>query len=188
VPRASRLQLAGGIFHATARGVRRQELFRDDSDRVFFFSLVEKLLESRRWILHAFCLMPNHYHLVVETPDADLSAGMQSLNGRYGQWFNIRYACEGHVFDRRFSSRLVESDWYLAELSRYVVLNPVRAGLCPHPSEWRWSSYRAMIGTGTAPRYLKRDLILGLFGHTVSSAQAAYEDFVLAGYRPLRMS
>jgi putative transposase len=181
MPRGPRHQSPGGLFHVTSRGVRRNAIFLDERDYTFFLSLPQKLTSTRSWIVLAYCLMPNHYHLLAETPAADLSAGMHWLNGRYAQWFNLRHGFEGHVFDRRFFSVLVESEWHLLEVARYVVLNPVRAELCSHPGEWRWSSYRAMVGTVDAPRDLRIDGLLGLFGKNPATAQAAYVAFVLEG-------
>jgi len=178
MPRGPRQQVAGGIFHVTARGVRRSDIFRDDRDRRFFLSLVAQLSKARGWRCLAYCLMPNHYHVVLRTSDADLSAGMHWLNGCYAQWFNGRHGYEGHVFDRRFHSTLVQSDVHLLELLRYVVLNPVRAGLCSHPGEWPWSSYRAVLGKVRRPRFLAVGSWLEMFSHEPTSARAAYERFV----------
>jgi hypothetical protein len=122
--------------------------------------------------------MPNHYHLVVETPRDDLSVGMQWLNGRYAQAFNHRHAFDGHLFQGRFWSRLVESDWHLLELSGYLALNPVAAGLCDEPGAWRWSSYSAVAGRVRPRRFLAVRRSLMMFGEPRSSAGRRFEAFV----------
>ena len=181
MPRPPRLQAAGGIFHITIRGVRRHDIFLDDRDRELFLVLLEHLIRTRGWICHAYCLMPNHFHLVIETPNEDLSAGMHWLNFRYAQWFNERHGYEGHVFDRRFHSVLVESQLHLLELARYVVLNPVRAGFCAHPHEWHWSSYGVMVGAAARPSFLTVDWLLSQFGREPADARAVYTAFVTEG-------
>jgi putative transposase len=172
------MQLAGGIFHVTARGVRRSTIFHDERDHSVFLGLLGRLIRKLSWRCHAYCLMPNHYHLVLETPEADLSAGMHWLNSRHAQWFNERHGLEGHVFDRRFYSALVESEWHLVQLSRYVVLNPVRAGLCAHPADWPWSSYRAAVGKNRLAQVVITVAWLELFGSNLDSARIGYEAFV----------
>jgi REP-associated tyrosine transposase len=122
--------------------------------------------------------MPNHYHLVVETPEPDLSAGMQWLNGRYAQAFNHRHGLDGHLFQGRFHSLLVESDWHLLELSRYLALNPVKAELCRHPRQWAWGSYPAIAGLVRPRRFLAPDRTLAPFGRTRATARRRFEEFV----------
>jgi REP element-mobilizing transposase RayT len=163
----------------TARGNRRQQIFSDDHDRARFVELLAEVVAQTGWRCHGFCLMPNHYHLLVETPEPNLSVGMYRLNGLYAQWFNRRHEVDGHLFQRRFHSVLVESNWHLVELCRYIVLNPVRAGLCAHPREWRWSSYRATIGVGARrPSFLTLDWLLAQFGRRTAQARASYRGFV----------
>lgn len=162
----------------TARGNRRQEIFRDDRDRRRFLRLLGHVVATLRWRCHAYCLMPNHYHLVVETPNADLSIGMHRLNSLFAQWFNRRHDVDGHLFQGRFHSVLVESEWHLLELCRYVPLNPVRGGLCAHPGEWPWSSYRATVGRTAPPRFLSVMEVLDHFGPTVQRAREAFRVFV----------
>jgi hypothetical protein len=122
--------------------------------------------------------MPNHFHLLLETARAELSNGMRYLNGVYAQSFNRRYQLDGHLFQGRFHARLVESDWHLLEVGRYVVLNPVRAGLCSGPGEWAWSSYNALVGTAAMPTFLARDWFLGHFGSDPVRARQRYARFV----------
>ena len=141
MPRPPRLQLAGGVYHVTSRGNRRQSIYHDDDDRHFFLALQNQTFRRFGWRLREYCLMTNHFHLLFDTPRADLSQGMHRLNSVYATYFNERHGFDGHLFDRRFGSRLVETEEHLFDASRYIAFNPVRAGLCAHPREWRWSSF-----------------------------------------------
>lgn len=180
MPRSSRLQIAGAIYHLTARGNRRQPIFQDDRDRTCFFGVLTDMIRRFSWRCHGYCLMPNHYHLLLETPGTDLSAGMQRLNGIYAQWFNDSHGLDGHLFQGRFHSLMVDGEAHLLELARYVVLNPVRARLCSHPSAWPWSSYRAMLGDSAQP-FLTTTWLLARFGSEPDRARDRYERFVLDG-------
>ncbi len=142
MPRLLRTALPDGFFHVTARGVEQRTIFEDDDDRGVFLELLARTIERYRWECHAFCLMGNHYHVVLEATRADLSTGCQWLNGRYGQLFNKRHARSGHLFGARFASWILADDEHLAAACRYVLLNPVRAGLCRRTHEWRWSGSR----------------------------------------------
>ncbi len=179
--RPLRIELPGGVYHVTARGDRREPIYLDDGDRVAWLKLLGEVCERHNWRCHGYCLMDNHYHFVVETPDANLSAGMRQLNGVYTQWFNRRHAVSGHLFQGRFKAILVDRDAYLMALSRYVVLNPVRAGLATHAEDWPWSSYRAMVGQAPAPVWLETDWLLAQFGQERARAQQRFADFVAAG-------
>jgi putative transposase len=178
MPRAPRRQIADGTFHLTGRGNRRQRIFLDGDDRLLLLYLLDELRRRRGWLGHAYCLMPNHYHVVVETPDEDLSAGMQWLNGCYGQAFNARHGVDGHLFQGRFHSTVVEGDGHLVELSRYLALNPVRAGLCRRPAGWIWGSYRAVSGLEPARHFLAPGRVLASFGKDIGSARKRFEAFV----------
>jgi len=156
-------------------------VFSDEADHLGFLELLGRVLDRYEWLLYAYCLLVNHYHLVVETPLANISLGMRQLNGLYARRFNRRRESEGHVFQARFRSILVENDAYLLEVCRYVVLNPVRAGLCEHPGEWRWSSFNATAGKSASPVPLALDRLLSLFAPATRAAQSAYESYVLAG-------
>jgi putative transposase len=140
--------------------------------------ILGRVVERFDWRCHTFCLMPNHYHLLVETPAPNLSAGMQRLNGLYAQWFNDLYGCTGHAFERRFFSRLVESDYYLFRLARYIVLNPVRARMCEEAWSWKWSSYRALAGEALAPKFLTTDWLLQRFAPDRREAQESFRSYV----------
>lgn len=180
MPRPLRPQIPDGLYHVTTRGNRRQLIVLEDRDCEVFLFLLATVVEQLGWKVHAYCLMTNHYHLLVETPNADLSVGMQLLNGQYAQAFNRRHGYEGHLFERRFAAEVVESDWHLLEVVRYIVLNPVRAGLCSHPAEWLWSSYRATVNRARRPKFLSLEL-LGMFGSSREQAIPAFEQFVALG-------
>ncbi|MGH8679554.1 MAG: transposase [Burkholderiales bacterium] len=179
--RALRLEFPGALYHVTARGNAREDIYRDDEDRRVFLAVLALVIKRFNWLCHAYCLMSNHYHLVIETPEANLSAGMRQLNGVYTQRFNRRHERVGHVFQGRFKGILLERDSYLLELCRYVVLNPVRAKMVKHPGKHPWSSYRASAGTHTRPAFLSVDWILSQFAKTPSAARRRYIEFVAAG-------
>ena len=176
--RPPRIAPPGGIFHITARGNRRQEIFADDRDRRRFLELLGTAVSRHAWLCHSYCLMPNHFHLMIQTPAADISGGMHALNGGYAQWFNRRHGFDGHLFQSRFHSVLLESNWHPLELSRYIVLNPVRARLCRDPADWRWSSYRAVMELGPRPAFLTVDWLLDQFGADSKSARIAFRRFL----------
>jgi REP-associated tyrosine transposase len=186
VPRPPRLQAAGATYHITTRGNRKQEIFTDARDRLRFLQLLEQSAEALGWSFHTFCLMTNHYHLLIETPSADLSRGMHRLNSVYANWFNWRHGYEGHLFERRFGAVLVEGDAHLLELTRYIVLNPVRAGLTRTAGEWRWSSYAATVGDRPQPAFLTTNWVLSLFSKDRNRARELYAEFVAAGARAAR--
>ena len=179
--RPLRIELAGGLYHVTAHGDRREDIYVDDDDRVAWLRLLGEVCDRFNWRCHAFCQMSNHYHLVVETPDANLARGMRQLNGVYTQTINHRHGCVGHTFQGRYKGILVEKEAYLLELARYVVLNPVRAHRVNDVADWPWSSYAAMFGTRANPAWLEVDWLLGQFADDRQKAIARYRDFVRAG-------
>lgn len=179
--RPLRLEYAGALYHVTARGNARQDIFLDDDDRQRFLGVLDRVVSRFHLLLHAYCLMDNHFHLVVETPEANLSKAMRQLNGVYTQVFNRRHRRVGHVLQGRFKAIVVEREGYLLELCRYVVLNPVRAGLIRQPDTYPWSSYRATAGLASAPACLTVDWLLSQFGRQRSAAQTKYRAFVAEG-------
>jgi putative transposase len=179
--RPLRLSFPGAVYHVTSRGNARHDIVADDRDRSQWLSLLAHVVDRYGWLCHAYCLMDNHYHLVIETPKPNLSIGMRQLNGRYTQAYNRRHEQVGHVFQGRFTAILVEKDAHLLELCRYVVLNPVRAKIVSHPRLWVWSSYRATVGETKAPGWLTTDWILSQFGQRGGAAQARYRTFVAEG-------
>ena len=178
--RPLRLEFAGALYHLTARGDRQEPIFEDDDDRLVFLDLLAKEVLQQGWVLYAFCLMANHYHLLLETPEPNLVQGMRRLNGVYSQAFNRRYHRVGHVLQGRYKSILVDKDVHFPELCRYVVLNPMRVGMVASIEDWHWSSYLPTAGVVPCPPWLNAAAVLGLFGDGVT-ARRAYERFVAEG-------
>src|SRR5208283_2467368 len=179
--RPIRIEYPGAVYHITARGNGRKNIFKGEEDRDIFLAVVSSVVKRYNWLCHAYCLMDNHYHLVIETPDGNLSKGMQQLNGIYTQAFNRRHDRCGHIFQGRYKAIVVDKESYLAELCRYVVLNPVRAKIASAPEDWQWSSYSITVGLKEAPHFLSVDWVLGLFGRDKREAERGCRDFVLAG-------
>jgi REP element-mobilizing transposase RayT len=179
--RPLRLELPGGLYHVTSRGDRREAIYVDDQDREEWLSLLGRVCYRFNWRCHAYCLMDNHYHIVIETAEANLSKGMRQLNGVYTQYYNRRHGRVGHVFQGRFKGILVEQDAYLLELARYVVLNPIRANMVKSIKDWKWSSYHLMSGQSLAPPWLETNWILGQFSKQRKRATAHYINFVREG-------
>jgi len=179
--RPLRIEFAGALYHITSRGDRRGQIYRDDTDRSFWIQVLAEVCEHFHFVVHSFCQMGNHYHLLLETEDANLSRGMRQLNGEYSQYFNRRHDMVGHVFQGRYKAILVQKESYLLELARYIVLNPVRAHVVAHPGDWPWSSYRLMTGTTPSPSWLKTKGILEKFNPSRPEAIEAYRAFVQAG-------
>ena len=177
VARPLRLEVAGGIYHVTARGNERRAIYRDDTDRRSFLEALQKTLARFHWRCLSYCLMTNHYHLLVRTLEPNLSRGMRDLNGVYAQSFNRRHGRVGHLFQGRFKTILVEADEQLLAVIAYIVRNPVRAGMRSEPEQWPWSSHRAALGR-CAPGVLALDELLGWFGSDRTRARARYREFV----------
>ncbi len=179
--RPLRLEFPGGLYHVTSRGDRREAIYLNDDDRYKWLELFSQVCKRFNWRCHAYCLMSNHYHVVVETVEGNLSKGMRQLNGVYTQYFNQTHQRVGHVFQGRYKGIIVDKDSYLLELSRYVVLNPVRAKLVRKLEKWQWSSYGAMLGEQSVPDWLETDWLLSQFSVQRKRAIAKYKDFVRAG-------
>lgn len=179
--RPLRLEFPGALYHVTCRGNRRENIFRDRTDRLAWFVEVERMCQRFHFVVHAFCLMTNHFHLLIETPEGNLGQGMRLLNSAYSQHFNRRHDLAGHVMQGRYHAVLVQKESYLLELARYIVLNPVRAGIVDAPENWEWSSYRFMLNKTSAPSWLTIDWLLAGFGPDYPTARDAYRNFVMAG-------
>lgn len=179
--RPLRLEFAGALYHITSRGDGREDIFLHDGDRREFLVVLGEVCERFNWVVHAYCLMSNHYHLLLETPDGNLARGMRQLNGVYTQRFNRTHNRVGHVFQGRYKAILVEKDSYLLELARYVVLNPVRARMVRSANEWPWSSYRATAGMTAGPPWLCTEWILSVFSRQKRTAIERYRQFVAEG-------
>ncbi|MEP6471659.1 MAG: transposase [Acidobacteriota bacterium] len=179
--RPLRLEFPGALYHVTSRGHERGTIFRDAHDRRHFLNLLASVVLDQAWLLHSYCLMGNHYHLLIETARATLSRGMHSLNARYSQHFNQRHERAGHVLEGRFKAILIQKEAHLLEIHRYIVLNPVRAGIVDRPEDWPWSNYRATSGTIAYPPWLEVGSTLALFSAFGSGATGAYVRFVAQG-------
>jgi putative transposase len=178
----ARLEIPFGFYHVCTRGNNKRPIFLDDDDRLSFMRLLELLSRKYGWRVHAYCLMDNHYHLVMQISDRGVSNGMCQLNGRYALGFNVRHARSNHVFGRRFWSNEIGRDSYLLEACRYVILNPVRAGLSHNPVDWLWSSYRACAGVSHAPAFLAHGELLSMLSVNPETARAGFTDYVTEGH------
>ena len=168
--RPLRVQAAGAHYHVGARGIDRGPVFLTDEDRERFLVMLADVIERYGWRCHAYCLMPNHYHLALTTPEPNLGAGMGRLNQVYAQWFNHRHGRVGHLFEQRYWSRLLEAEARFFAVARYIVANPVRAGLADTPNGYPWSSARAMNGVTPPPRFLDLSWVRELAGNSHESA------------------
>lgn len=178
--RAPREIAAGETYHVFSRGSNRQAIFRYDSDRVDFLECLTQVVRRHRLACFAYCLMPNHFHLVLETPHGDLSDAMQTLNGRYSLRFNRRYGRDAHLFKNRFGAVHQDSEPQFLWTLRYTVHNPVRSGLCAEPGEWPWSSYRACVGDEAPPPFLALRRLLSYFGDTDETGTSRFRAFVMS--------
>jgi len=181
--RPLRIAYPGALYNITSRGNERRQIFFSDDDRLHFLRLVARVVERFSWICYAYCLMDNHYHLFVETTLANISQGMKHLNGIFAQYINWKHKRVGHLLQGRFDARLIEKETYFMEVSRYVPLNPVRAGICSNAEDYRWSSYRATRGIIPAPAFLTIDPILERFGMSKEESQRRYGEFVASGVK-----
>jgi REP element-mobilizing transposase RayT len=179
--RPLRIEYPGAVYHITSRGNAREPIFIEGEDRQDFLKILSDTIERYNWLCHAFCLMGNHYHLLIETIDPSLSGGMRQLNGIYTQSFNRRHSRVGHIFQGRYKAVLVQRDAHLLELCRYVVLNPVRAKMVKKPGDWIWSSYQATAYDAITVAWLTTDWILGQFAPNKKMARKRYQDFVKKG-------
>ena len=179
--RPLRIEFAGALYHTTSRGNARGDIYKDNIDRTHFLKLLSQLCDRHGWLCHSYCLMTNHYHLLIETIRPTLSKGMKGLNGQYAQMFNRRHKRVGHVFQGRHKAIIVQKENYLLELARYIVLNPVRAKMVQTPEQWPWSSYRALAGISTDPSGLTTEWILAMFSTNKKTACQRYRNFVADG-------
>jgi len=179
--RPLRIEYPGAVYHVTSRGNEKKPVFKDDHDRENFLNALQHVNKRYNWICHAYCLMTNHYHLLIETPDGNLSIGMRQLNGVYTQLFNKWHGRTGHLFQGRYKAILIQKDSHLLEVCRYVVLNPVRAKMVERPEDWTWSSYLATAGKTKPHPSLTTDWVLGQFSRKRGKAEQEYRQFVQRG-------
>ena len=176
--RPLRIAYPGAFYHITSRGNERKAVFKSKQDRFKFLEYLGSATERYSACVHVYCLMDNHYHLLLETPLGNLSQIMRHINGAYTTYFNVKRGRNGHLFQGRYKSILVDMDEYAKELSRYIHLNPVRAKMVSTPEQYLWSSYNQYIGNQEVDKWLARDFILGYFGKSYTKAQKQYRDFV----------
>lgn len=178
--RKPRVYYPGALYHVTLRGNAGQAIFFDNRDRTRFYLLLQEGIERFRHRIHAFCLMSNHVHLAIQVGDIPLSRIMQNVGFRYTRWINWRQNRSGHLFQGRYKAVLVDADAYLLELTRYIHLNPVRAGIVKEPEDYAWSGHRAYLGNEVIP-WLTTDWVLSQFSKRVGSARRAYGRFIGEG-------
>ena len=178
MPRAPRIQVPGGIYHVTAKGCAERSIYRGDADRASFEAILSQVIEKHVWSCSSFCLMSTHYDLLVTTPFGDLAAGMQRLNGLYAQTFNKRHGASGHLFHGRYHAEFIQTDSHLLEVTRYIALNPVRAGLCRRPGDWPWSTFAETIGARSPRPFVASEVLLRLFAEDSDLARSRFQAFV----------
>ena len=181
MPRPPREEEPGAIHHVCARGAKKALIYLDDRDRERYLGCLAGAVQAHDWRLLSYCLMDNHVHLVVETVLPNLGVGMHAAHRPFAQWFNERHGTSGHVFEGPYRSKRVRSDAQFWQLSKYVALNPVEAGLCERPEEWRWSSYGGVV-RGDPPAFVDVGRLLELFSGAGGDPLARYVEFV--GQRP----
>jgi putative transposase len=177
VPRKPRIELAGGVQHVFARGNGRQAIYLDDVDRYSYLDMLGRVVARKQWRCLAYCLMDNHVHLLVETPIANLGAGMQSLHGVFAQQFNARHGRSGHVFQGRYGSVLMRSEGQVWTAAAYIARNPVAAGLCASPADWAWSSHRTIVAGAPMP-WLDHERLLSYYDALGGEPQRRYVEAV----------
>jgi REP element-mobilizing transposase RayT len=176
--RPLRIEFPGACYHVTARGNGGQAIFTGIEDGRAFLDLLGREVRQQRWLCHGYCLMENHYHVLIETPEANLGRGMGRLNMRYSQWSGRRHARPGHLFQGRYKAILFEKERHLVELGRHVVSNPVRVNAVNRVDQWRWSSYRALATGEDVPDWLAVGDVLGRLADDIGTARAAWRDDV----------
>jgi len=179
--RPLRLEFSGALYHVTSRGNCLNAIFTSDNDRTAFLQLFGAVCKQFNWLCYAYCLMDNHYHLLIETPEGNLSKGMRQLNGVYTQRFNRTHAQVGHVFQGRYKAILVDKAALLLETARHIVLNPVRVGEVPNAQDWAWSSYQATVGSIGRPVWLASSTLLETLGTSSEHAIDRFTQFVVEG-------
>ena len=176
--RPLRIEYPGAFYHVTSRGNEKKDIFKSRRDREKFISYIQSSVERYGAVIHAYCLMTNHYHMLLETPRGNLSEIMQHINGAYTTYFNVKRKRTGHLFHGRYKAILVEADEYALELSRYIHLNPVRAGMVSEPQEHEWTSYKYYVGMASGLEWLQTDFILGYFGVNRIESSGKYKQYV----------
>jgi len=179
--RPLRIEYPGAVYHVTARANGRQQLFTHIDDGSYFIELLAREIAQHKWLCHAYCLLEDHYHLVIETPEANLGRGMGRLNMAYSQWFGREHDLRGHLFHGRYKSIILQKERHLLEVCRHVVLNPVRVQAVNRADHWKWSSYRPLAFEEPEPEWLHRDWLLQHLASDNSDRSAAWRDYVEEG-------
>jgi putative transposase len=184
-----RIEVPHGFYHLVTRGNNKRSIYADDHDRQLFLRLLGRVARRHRWLLYAFCLMGNHYHFVLQIAESGLSRGMCELNTAYAANYNARHGRINHLFGRRFWSELITTDAHLLQACRYVVQNPIRAGLCRACEDWPWSSYRATVGLAEPQPFLAVAEVLGFVAPGGSNRVERFRDYcgIIAPRRPNRL-
>lgn len=179
--RPLRIEYPGAVYHVTARGNAEAPVFTDPADGARFLELLGREVGQQRWLCHGYCLLEDHFHLLIETPEPNLGRGMGRLTMTYAQWFNRRHGRHGHLFAGRYKAILVEKDAWLLPLCRHVVLNPVRLSAVNRADQWRWSSYRPLAFGEAEPGWLHQGWVLAALGGGGEAARAAWRAYVEDG-------
>jgi len=179
--RPLRIEYEGAFYHIVQRGTERKSVFKEDKDKQRFLAYLETTFLRYRSICHAYCLMDNHYHLIIETPGANITKIMHYLNTSYAVYFNTKYRRVGPLYQGRFKSIIVQADEYLHHLSRYIHLNPVRAKIDEDPVKYKWSSYNSYLGKNKKPAWLEIGFVMSNFGKKIAPARKRYREYVLGG-------
>ena len=183
VPRKPREEVEGGVYHVFARGNDKGLIYRDDVDRRTYLRMLRATVRHRRWRLLAYCLMDNHVHLLVETPEANLGQGMQWMHGLYAREFKVRHDRSGHVFQGRYKAVRIKTDEQLWTVAVYLAMNPVKAGLCTRADEWRWSSHAATLA-GAGPEWVDVPRLLTHFASAGGGGRRRYAELFVRGQTP----
>jgi putative transposase len=178
MPRRPRIQSSGATYHVNTNSTFGRMLFAENDDRRSFEYRLDDVVRRTEWSVKIHCLLGTHYHLLITTPEPNIAAGMQRLNGMHAQSFNDRHEQFGGLIRDRYHTSLVETDAHLLATLRYIALNPVRAGLCARPADWRWSSYAALIGWAAPPPFLDVASVLKLFNPDPAVARSMLREFV----------
>src|SRR3989338_7103559 len=181
--RPLRIEYEGAFYHVMNRGLERREIFQEDRDYEKFLELLKDTHQQYHFKVHSYCLMPNHYHLYLETLQGGLSRGMRHIDGVYAQVFNKRRRRVGPLFQGRYKAIVVEKESYSLEISRYIHLNPVKAKMVERPEQWKWSSYRMFLGKEKRKDFLETDWLLGQFGKRERRARGLFHQFTLEGLK-----
>lgn len=183
--RPLRTQLEDATYHVTTRGIRKLPVYDDATDRQFWLATLAATVVRYEWICHSYCQMSNHFHLCVETPKANIAAGMHFLNSEHAHWFNKRHGFKGHVFEARYYSRVLKTDEQFVDVARYIALNPVRAGLCANAQDWPWSSYAGTVGETPSSTFVSDQRLLAHFDDDPACGRTLFRALVEAGARDL---